>query len=161
MELETLIFVITSFSLGAALVSTFLINKFKANSSKKKMKVNNEEAIMGHYQTLLTINEDQKNTIQSIRQKLSMAQKKIAELEGYTPEEEEEPSIDIESLKPIATKLGINDLQLQQIVNSKEAKKFLSKKDNQQLISLALPFIANKLGGQNSLNASTVPEGYV
>ncbi len=67
------------------------------------MKKQNQEVILAHYNTLMTINEDQKITINQIRGKLTRAFEKIAELDGT---EEELKSAGAEQIASSPSDLG-------------------------------------------------------
>jgi len=124
----------------------------------KKSKVNrtiskgNEESILSHYNVLMQINEDQKTAINSQRMKITMLVKKIKEMEGF--EEEEEPDlIDVKSIMPFAQKLGISEPQLNAILQSDDAKKFLKK--NKGLLQSVLPLLSGVT--QNQQNPNDLP----
>lgn len=139
--------------------SAFYLKRTKASRTLAK---GNTTAILDHYNVLQTINEDQKITISSQRQKVAMLQKKVNELEGYE-EEDKAPELNITQLKPIATALGINDQQLEGILNDPKAKKWLNKGENMQLLQIALPFIQSRLtqNQSNPLDQGAVSQGQV
>jgi len=125
----------------------------KKTKVKRTISNSNETAILGHYNVLMNINEDQKAAMNSQRMKITMLQKKVTELEGYDVEEKEE-NIDISSILPIAQKLGIDPTMVNSILQSDEAKKFLTK--NKGLLQSVLPLLAAK-NRSNSEFESSVP----
>jgi len=130
--------------------SIFYLKKTKVNRTISK---SNEVAILGHYNVLMNINEDQKAAMNSQRMKITMLQKKVTELEGYEEEEEKE-SIDLSSILPIAQKLGIDPTMVNTILQSDDAKKFISK--NKGVIQSVLPLLLAK-NKSNTLDTATVP----
>jgi len=128
--------------------SLFYLKKTKVNRTISK---SNEVAILGHYNVLMNINEDQKAAMNSQRMKITMLQKKVTELEGYEEPEEEKP-IDISSILPIAQKLGIDPAMVNTILQSDDAKKFLSK--NKGIIQSVLPLLLAKNKQNPSLEGS-------
>jgi len=117
--------------------SIYYLKKTKVN---RTVSSSNNTAILDHYNVLMNINEDQKTTMNSQRMKITMLQKKVTELEGYEPEEEEKP-IDLTQILPIAAKMGIPKAQLDLILQSEQAKKFIKK--NMSTIQSVLPLLAN------------------
>jgi len=130
--------------------SLYYLKKTKVNRTISK---SNEVAILGHYNVLMNINEDQKAAMNSQRMKITMLQKKVTELEGYE-EEEEEKTIDVSSIIPIAQKLGIDPAMVNTILQSDDAKKFLSK--NKGIIQSVLPLLLAK-NRSNTITDATVP----
>jgi len=137
-------FTIPSLVLGLV----FYLRKTKVNRSISKQ---NDNSILNHYNVLMNINEDQQAVIKSVTMKTRMLQKKIMELEGYEEQEEKEKPIDLTSLMPIIEKIGIPKEQLELILQSDEAQKFLKK--NKSMITNVLPLLAqftkNKQGSQS------------
>jgi len=133
--------------------SVIYLKKTKVNRSISK---SNDNSILNHYNVLLNINEDQQSLIKSITQKTKMLQKKIMELEGYEEEKEEEKPIDITALLPFVEKIGIPKEQLELILQSDEAQKFLKK--NKSMITNVLPllttFAKNKQNAQSQTTLS-------
>ncbi len=134
------------------LASIFAIAKYKVNSTSRSMKKGNQDAILEHYQTLQTINEDQKVTINQMRGKITQFVKKINELDGMgEPQEDQIHNLmPPELLAPLAQKLNMTSESLTGILESPQAKKFLGSKDNQELIKIVLPLLASKLGSSKS-----------
>jgi len=130
--------------------SLYYLKKTKVNRTISK---SNEVAILGHYNVLMNINEDQKAAMNSQRMKITMLQKKVTELEGYE-EEEEKDNIDLSSILPIAQKLGIDPTMVNSILQSDDAKKFISK--NKGVIQSVLPLLLAK-NKQGSVTETTVP----
>jgi len=128
--------------------SLIYLKKTKVNRTISK---SNEVAILGHYNVLMNINEDQKAAMNSQRMKITMLQKKVTELEGYDVEEKEE-SIDLSSILPIAQKLGIDPTMVNSILQSDDAKKFISK--NKGVIQSVLPLLLAKNRSNPSLEGS-------
>ena len=133
--------------------SVIYLKKTKLNRTISK---SNEGSILNHYNVLMNINEDQQVVIKSVTQKAKMLQRKIAELEGYE-EEEKEPEINIQSLLPLGKMLGIGEAQLQMILQSDDAKKFIKK--NSSLITNVLPLLATLTKNrQNTSSQVSIPE---
>jgi len=133
--------------------SIIYLKKTKVNRSISK---SNDNSILSHYNVLMNINEDQQAVIKSVTMKTRMLQKKIQELEGYE-DEEKEPEINIQGLLPLGKMLGIGEAQLQLILQSDDAKKFIKK--NSTLINNVLPLLStltkNKSG---NTEGSPIPE---
>lgn len=145
------------------LASIFIIAKFKLNKPARTMKSQNQDAILDHYQTLITINEDQKTTINQIRGKLTRAIEKIGQLDGTMEDTEDQTKsiITPELISPIAKKLNMSPENLIGLLDSPQAKKFLGSKDNQELIKIVLPLLASKLGSsqsETSVQESNLPQ---
>jgi len=133
--------------------SIYYLKKTKVNRTISK---SNEGSILSHYDVLMNINEDQQTVIKSVTQKSKMLQKKIQELEGYEPEEEKEPEIDLTAILPLAAKLGIPQAQLELILKSDDAKKFIKK--NLGTIQSVLPLLAGFTKDRsNTANEATLP----
>jgi len=128
--------------------SIFYLKKTKVNRTISK---SNEVAILGHYNVLMNINEDQKAAMNSQRMKITMLQKKVTELEGYEEETKEE-TIDLSSILPIAQKLGIDPTMVNSILQSEDAKKFINK--NKGVIQSVLPLLLAKNKQNPSLEGS-------
>jgi len=128
--------------------SLYYLKKTKVNRTISK---SNEVAILGHYNVLMNINEDQKAAMNSQRMKITMLQKKVTELEGYEEETKEE-TIDISSILPLAQKLGIDPTMVNTILQSDDAKKFLTK--NKGVIQSVLPLLLAKNKQNPSLEGS-------
>jgi len=139
----------------ALLGSIIYLKKSKVNRTISK---GNEESILSHYNVLMQINEDQKTAINSQRMKITMLVKKIKEMEGF--EEEEEPElIDVKSIMPFAQKLGISEPQLNAILQSDDAKKFLKK--NKGLLESVLPLLSGVTQNQSrTTNPASIPEDF-
>jgi len=135
-DLDPVLVLIPMFVIISILGSIIYLKKTKVN---RTVSSSNNTAILDHYNVLMNINEDQKTTMNSQRMKITMLQKKVTELEGYEPEEEEKP-IDLTALLPIAAKLGISQQQLGLIMQSDDAKKFIKK--NMGTIQSVLPLLA-------------------
>jgi len=131
--------------------SLFYLKKTKVNRTISK---SNEVAILGHYNVLMNINEDQKAAMNSQRMKITMLQKKVTELEGYDVEEKEE-NIDLSSILPIAQKLGIDPTMVNSILQSDDAKKFISK--NKGVIQSVLPLLLAKNRSNTQYDSSVPP----
>lgn len=157
LDLEQLIILVSASIIIAVLGSAIYLRK---TGPKRRMASGNQQAVLDHYNVLMTINEDQKAVILSCKGKIQQLMRKVSELEGFE-EEEQAPQINITQLKPIATALGINDAQLEGILNDPKAKKWLNKGENLQLLQIALPFIQSKLtqGGSNPLDQGAVQSG--
>ena len=130
--------------------SLYYLKKTKVNRSISKQ---NDSSILNHYNVLMNINEDQQAVIKSVTQKSKMLQKKIMELEGYEEEVKEE-TIDLSSVLPLAQKLGIDPTMVNSILQSDDAKKFISK--NKGIIQSVLPLLLAK-GRSNTLDTSSLP----
>jgi len=144
--LNELIFLGVALTPFIALGSYLLLKKTKL---KRTISNSNEAAILDHYNVLMNINSDQKSTLNSQRMKITMLQKKQRELEGF--EEEEKPvAIDIKALLPIAQRFGIAEPQLQMLLQSEKAQKFLKK--NADIIEGVLPLLAQFAGSQKGSN---------
>jgi len=139
-------------SLIGLLGSIFYLKKTKVNRTISK---SNEGSILSHYDVLMNINNDQQTVIKSLTQKSKMLQKKIMELEGYE-EEEAETEIDIKPLLPIAAKFGLGESQLQALLQTDQAKKFIKK--NPDIIQSVLPLLLGAQNKQGSSEAATLPE---
>jgi len=146
---------IISFTIPSLVIgSVFYLRKTKVNRSISK---SNDSSILNHYNVLMNINEDQQAVIKSVTQKAKMLQKKIMELEGFEEDNEKEKPIDVSSILPLVSKLGISEQQLGLILQSDEAQKFLKK--NKSMITNVLPlliqFAKNKSVSQSE---STLPQ---
>jgi len=134
--------------------SVFYLKKTKVNRTISK---SNDNSILNHYNVLMNINEDQQMVIKSVTQKTKMLQKKIMELEGYEDEKESEKPLDISSILPLVSKFGISEQQLNLILQSDDAQKFLKK--NKSVITNVLPLLANfAKNKQGTESQSTLPE---
>lgn len=159
MDLEQLILItvvlITSMVLGSIIY-------LKLSKGTRAMKRGNSEAILSHYNVLLTINEDQKVVIQSLKGKLNQQNRKITDLEGFE-QEEPTPQLNVTQFRPIAAALGINEQQLGGILEDPKVKKWLSKGENLQLLQIALPFLQSKLtqNQQGALDQGAVQSSQV
>jgi len=146
---------IISFTIPSLVVgSVFYLRKTKVNRTISK---SNDSSILNHYNVLMNINEDQQVVIKSITQKTKMLQRKIMELEGYEEDIEKEKPIDISSILPLVSKMGIGEQQLKLILESDEAQKFLKK--NKSMITNVLPLLATfAKNKQNTQSESTLPQ---
>jgi len=134
--------------------SVIYLKKTKVNRSISK---SNDNSILNHYNVLMNINEDQQVLIKSITQKTKMLQRKIMELEGYEEDNEKEKPIDISAIVPLISKMGIPESQLNMILQSDEAQKFLKK--NKSMITNVLPLLAGFTKNKsNTVSSSTLPE---
>jgi len=149
-DLDPLLILIPMFVIISILGSIYYLRKTKVNRSISK---SNDNSVLQHYNVLMNINEDQQAVIKSVTQKSKMLQKKITELEGFEPEEEKEPELDLRALLPIAAKLGIPQAQLELILQSEDAKKFIKK--NLGTIQSVLPLIAQFAGDRSKSGQET------
>jgi len=136
----SLIDVVITLSIALPMLIVGLVIYLSKTKVNRRISKSNDSSILNHYNVLLNINEDQQGLIKSITQKTKMLQKKIMELEGYEEEEEKEKPIDINSLLPLVSKIGIPKEQLELILQSDEAQKFLKK--NKSLITNVLPLLS-------------------
>jgi len=150
-DLDPVLILIPMLIIISILGSIFYLKRTKVN---RTVSSSNNTAILDHYNVLMNINEDQKTNMNSQRMKITMLQKKVTELEGYEPEEEEKP-IDLTQILPLAAKMGIKKEQLDLILQSDQAKKFIKK--NMSTIQSVLPLLANFTANKsNTPSESTV-----
>ncbi len=134
--------------------SAIYLRKTKVNRSISKQ---NDNSILNHYNVLMNINEDQQAVIKSVTMKTRMLQKKILELEGYSDKEEEEKPMDLTALMPLIEKIGIPKGQLELILQSEDAQKFLKK--NKKVLSSVLPLLSTLTQNkQGAVNESSLPQ---
>jgi len=133
--------------------SVIYLKRTKVNRSISK---SNDSSILNHYNVLMNINEDQQVLIKSITQKTKMLQKKIMELEGYEEDAEKEKPIDVSAIFPLISRLGIPKEQLEMILQSEDAQKFLKK--NKSVITNVLPLLAGfAKGKQGTFDTGALP----
>ncbi len=156
-----IIYIVVSLIIGSVISIKIIVSRNKPKKAVRDLSNMNDKAILDHYKVLMTINEDQKVTIRSIRGKLSR-------LEALEDQEEEtivDPQELIKSAMPMiqaaAKKYNISPEKLQAMMNSPQVQEWISNPKNLKKLNEYLPLLGAFTGDQSqSGTGSAVPQDY-
>jgi len=154
-----IIYIVVSLIVGSIIITKILASKGQPKKAARDLSNMNDKAILDHYRVLMTINEDQKATIRSIRGKLSR-------LEALEDQEDEEGIDSQEAIKQAmpmiqqaAAKFGLSPDKLQALLNNPQVQEWISNPKNLKKLSEYAPILqAMGSGGQTPQAGGALPE---
>jgi len=153
-----IIYIVISIIAGSIIITKILASKGQPKKAARDLSNMNDKAILDHYRVLMTINEDQKATIRSIRGKLSR-------LEALEEEEEEEinPQETIKQAMPLiqqaAAKFGLSPEKLQVLLSNPQVQEWISNPKNLKKLTEYAPILqAMGSGNQAAQSGGALPE---
>lgn len=160
MEIEIL-YIIVSLIAGSIIITRIIVTKNNPKKAIRDLSNMNDKAILDHYKVLMTINEDQKGTIRSIRGKLT----RLEALEDQEDEEAIDPQELIKQSMPMiqaaAKQFGMPPEKLQALLSNPQVQEWISNPKNLKKLQEYAP-ILQALGSSNqeAQSGASVPQDY-
>lgn len=160
MEIEIL-YIIVSLIAGSIIITRIIVTKNSPKKAVRDLSNMNDKAILDHYKVLMTINDDQKTTIRSIRGKLS----RLEALEDQEDEEEVDPQELIKQSMPMiqaaAKQFGLAPEKLQVLLSNPQVQEWISNPKNLKKLKEYAPILqAMGSNNQTAQSGASVPSDY-